>query len=418
MAALSHQSFANTTTPYWASAVEPTTLVSPVTVVDSVGVPTKKTSIFATDLGAGGVVVSDINNANPVGMTLEQGATQPLNQILFDIGNVAPVLAVTAFSVIATQPIILDQGNNPDTFIITQLPTTTVLQQGTGATVEFGAGEINFSGITSIDTFGTIQALTPTASVVMSLTNQAFSAENAAAATQANFGLSGTSAYVSTGLLPLTASPGLLVNQNNGSTVRFRDTGTAPFEMAAVGANVVLSTPNLPIPAPPPVAAITIAPSGQVSIPDLISTSSVPVGGIIMYSGNVLLIPANYAICDGTAGTPDLRNRFIIGAGTFASGTSGGSATISINNMPIHSHVITDPGHAHDVVLTQLFNNGQTGAGAVYPGQSLTGGAGSRASDPGAAQTALTGITTTQSTGSGFDYYQPYFSLVFIMRMI
>ena len=412
MATLSHQSFANTTTPYWASASTPTALVSPLSVVDVYGVPTKKTTIETTSLGAGSVFVSDINNANPVGVQFQQGSSQPLNEILFDVGNVAPVLIVNPSSVIATQEIVLDQGNNPELFTIGQTASTTVLRQGlTGATVEFRSGEINFSGITSIDTFGVIQAINPSASIFMSLPDQAFSAENAAAATQANFGLSGTSAYVSTGLLPLTASPGLLVNQNNGSTVRFRDTGAAPYEMKAVGANVVVSTPA------PAVAAITIAPSGQVSIPDLISTSSVPIGGIIMYSGNVLLIPANYSICDGTGGTPDLRNRFIIGAGTFAAGTSGGSATIDINNMPIHSHVISDPGHTHNVQLSGMFNNGQTGAGAVYAGQG-SGGAGPRFVDANAAQTAFTGITTTQSTGSGTDYYQPYFSLVFIMRMI
>lgn len=40
----------------------------------------------------------------------------------------------------------------------------------------------------------------------------------------------------------------------------------------------------------------------------------IPVGGIIMWSGTVATIPTNWQLCDGTNGTPDLRDRFIVGA--------------------------------------------------------------------------------------------------------
>lgn len=39
-----------------------------------------------------------------------------------------------------------------------------------------------------------------------------------------------------------------------------------------------------------------------------------PVGGIIMWSGSVASIPSGWALCDGNNGTPDLRNKFIVGA--------------------------------------------------------------------------------------------------------
>jgi hypothetical protein len=56
----------------------------------------------------------------------------------------------------------------------------------------------------------------------------------------------------------------------------------------------------------------------------------IPLGGIISWSGSVATIPDNYALCDGTCGTPDLRDRFIIGAGnTYAVGGTGGSADLS-----------------------------------------------------------------------------------------
>jgi len=52
----------------------------------------------------------------------------------------------------------------------------------------------------------------------------------------------------------------------------------------------------------------------------------VPIGGIISWSGSIATIPSNYALCDGNNGTPDLRNRFIIGAGdTYNVAAVGGS---------------------------------------------------------------------------------------------
>lgn len=55
------------------------------------------------------------------------------------------------------------------------------------------------------------------------------------------------------------------------------------------------------------------------------SITPVPTGGIIMWSGSIGAIPAGYVICDGTNGTPDLRDRFIVGAGnSYSVGNTGG----------------------------------------------------------------------------------------------
>ena len=53
-----------------------------------------------------------------------------------------------------------------------------------------------------------------------------------------------------------------------------------------------------------------------------------PSRGIIMWSGTAADIPAGWALCDGTGGTPDLTDRFILGAGkTYQPGATGGAAT-------------------------------------------------------------------------------------------
>lgn len=71
--------------------------------------------------------------------------------------------------------------------------------------------------------------------------------------------------------------------------------------------------------------------------------TAIPIGGIILWSGSVASIPPNWKLCDGTNGTPDLRDRFVVGAGgDYAVGETGGEAThtLTIEEMPAHSHVI------------------------------------------------------------------------------
>ena len=73
------------------------------------------------------------------------------------------------------------------------------------------------------------------------------------------------------------------------------------------------------------------------------SVSSVPIGCIMMWSGSISAIPKDYALCDGENGTPDLRDRFIVGAGSeYSVGDTGGEAThlllASESGVALHSH--------------------------------------------------------------------------------
>jgi microcystin-dependent protein len=66
-----------------------------------------------------------------------------------------------------------------------------------------------------------------------------------------------------------------------------------------------------------------------------------PNGTIVLWSGSINEIPSGWALCDGTSGTPDLRDRFVVGAGsTYDLGDTGGEAfhTLTINEMPAHTH--------------------------------------------------------------------------------
>ena len=67
----------------------------------------------------------------------------------------------------------------------------------------------------------------------------------------------------------------------------------------------------------------------------------IPRGLISMWSGAISDIPESWALCDGNNGTPDLRDRFIVGAGSsYEVGDTGGTdnVTLTENQIPQHTH--------------------------------------------------------------------------------
>ena len=68
--------------------------------------------------------------------------------------------------------------------------------------------------------------------------------------------------------------------------------------------------------------------TSSVPAPGTLQEDSLPIGSIVIWSGTVASIPTNWHLCDGASGTPDLRNRFIIGAGSsYAVAAAGGATT-------------------------------------------------------------------------------------------
>lgn len=194
----------------------------------------------------------------------------------------------------------------------------------------------------------------------------------------------------------------------------------------------------------------------------------VPTGGIIMWSGSILSVPTGWALCNGgtyakTDGSgnvivPDLRDRFIVGAGsTYAVAATGGATsntpTITVTNQavalteaqlpahthtatvtdPGHNHTITDPGHTHTIPVysnalalstSGPFNDPKAGGTATAPStNSSTTGI--------TINNRVTGVTVTNSnTGSGATHVHantavsssvptlpPYYALAFIYKL-
>ena len=135
------------------------------------------------------------------------------------------------------------------------------------------------------------------------------------------------------------------------------------------------------------------------------TSPAIPSGGIILWSGSTGSVPSGWYLCDGTNGTPDLRNSFIVGAGnTYAVGATGGSTDAIVVS---HTHSITDPGHLHTVNAY----NGGFGVGNAAATTTTT------PSTPFNTGSAATGISINTAGVSGTNAnLPPYYALAYIQK--
>ena len=138
------------------------------------------------------------------------------------------------------------------------------------------------------------------------------------------------------------------------------------------------------------------------------ATPSVPSGCILIWSGSTGSIPSGFLLCDGTNGTPDLRNSFVLGAGnSYTVGQTGGS-TDAIVVSHTHTATVTDPGHNHLGSVYNYYNGAGGGNGFISGINQST-----------ATTTSVTGISVTnQSTGTSATNANmpPYYALAYIQK--
>jgi microcystin-dependent protein len=133
------------------------------------------------------------------------------------------------------------------------------------------------------------------------------------------------------------------------------------------------------------------------------SAPAVPAGVILLWSGSTGSVPAGWLLCDGTNGTPDLRDRFIIGAGNnYAVNATGGTADAVVVS---HTHSLTDPGHNH---VANFVRNASGGFSST---------AGSNLTNVANTNDAFTGITIASAgvSGTGANI-PPYYALAYIQK--
>lgn len=182
--------------------------------------------------------------------------------------------------------------------------------------------------------------------------------------------------------------------------------------------------------------------NGPVTSTPLQLNSPVPSGFIGMWSG--VTAPTGWYLCDGTNGTPDLRNRFIVGAGTsYAIGATGGADTVTLSESQIPSHThsisatssgagahnhsitISDPGHKH------IYYSGNGIGAPGYPTVEgdlnnnilatpetapATTGITASASAVGDHTHTITASATTTGGSLAHENRPPYYALAYIMK--
>jgi hypothetical protein len=150
----------------------------------------------------------------------------------------------------------------------------------------------------------------------------------------------------------------------------------------------------------------------------------VPTGMIAMWSGTVNQVPAGWALCDGSVQTlvnggsittPDLRSKFVVGAGNvYSVGQTGGTdshdhtvwtggTALSPDQMPTHSHSVNDPSHGHGISdpghVHSLDPLIMRWGGNIW----VAGNSGTRAES-----IYTAGISGTGSSGTGIGIYAAY----------
>ncbi len=148
-----------------------------------------------------------------------------------------------------------------------------------------------------------------------------------------------------------------------------------------------------------------------------------PRGVIVMWSGLVSAIPAGWTLCNGTAGAPDLRGKFVVGynggdTDYNAAGKTGGAKTValSVAQMPSHNHGNTGSGHSHNYFF-------RDGTGDNSSGDSSIPNVDTTKTDANGTIRYLprvdSGIHTHSNNGSGSAHENrpAYYVIAFIMKL-
>ena len=159
--------------------------------------------------------------------------------------------------------------------------------------------------------------------------------------------------------------------------------------------------------------------TSQIATCAFVLTNSVPSGFIGMWSGSIASVPSGWYLCNGSNGTPNLQDKFVVGAGsTYAVGATGGSADATLVS---HNHTFSGTTGGMNANNPHSHNTYGAYGGGGNPGGSLN------VNNPGGQNTAVTssdinhghdfsGTTATSGTSATNANLPPYYALAFIMK--
>jgi microcystin-dependent protein len=127
---------------------------------------------------------------------------------------------------------------------------------------------------------------------------------------------------------------------------------------------------------------------------------------ITMWSGSIASIPAGWLLCDGTSSTPDLRDRFIVGAGsTYAVNATGGANTVTLttDQIPSHTHTGSGTSSGESVGHTHTGSTGATSISHTHTGSGTSSGQSANHSHSGTTNSENANHTHAFNVNSGLE---------------
>jgi len=158
-------------------------------------------------------------------------------------------------------------------------------------------------------------------------------------------------------------------------------------------------------------------------------SGGIPAGAILLWNGSVGSIPAGWYLCNGSNGTPDLRDRFVVGAGSsYAVNATGGSA-----NAILVSHDHTYSGNTNSAGAHRHGLNGNAGGSLKVLGGETAKVAGISSSptsesfvtsygganvmsEEGTHSRSFSGTTSANGSSGTNANLPPYYALCYIMK--
>ena len=146
-------------------------------------------------------------------------------------------------------------------------------------------------------------------------------------------------------------------------------------------------------------------------------SGGIPAGAILLWNGSVASIPSGWYLCNGSNGTPDLRSRFVVGAGsTYAVAATGGSADAIVVSHS-HSASVSDPSHSHSIGIgaTSTGGYGLSVAGGYQNRVVVAPQVSSNINTDSASTGISVSISSTGASGTNANL-PPYYALCYIMK--
>ena len=396
-------------------------------------------NIFNTDIIVSGNVLPGANVTYNLGSPTQMWQSLYVSSNTIYVGG-TPLSIVSNVVTVGGVPLVTYSNAN----------VTAYLAAGTDTTINGITTAWQSNAASQATDITTLYANAASQALSINSINSNITAANAAIVTANSYNQTYTTNAISTAINNLiNSAPGTLDTlgeiaanlASEGSAINAITNSITNTNANVTAANAVIAT-LAPI-SSPALTGTPTAPTANISVNNTqVATTAyvhnmLPSGIIMLWSGSSASIPYGWYLCNGTNGTPDLRDRFLVGAGnTYSVGATGGTADAVV---PSHTHTassstsvgITDPGHRHWISSAAYDDGNGSGTGANNQEYGLWADAGSySSSDPNKSTgrynlAATTGISASASTSTTVNAagvsatgqnLPPYYALCYIMK--